>query len=189
MTIRQLAFVNEYLLTGNAAEAYGKVYRVENKQVARVNACRLLANVSIQNYIRKHQQKMEKKTTVTVERVIAELAKIGFANIQDFITADNQVQDLSTVKRSKAAAVSQIKTRKRIFRKDGEETETVETEFRLHDKIAALEKLGKHLGAFISIKDLIDRMDETTTAELLDRLMEKLKDHSSSTPIPSDDKA
>ncbi|MDJ1481311.1 terminase small subunit [Cytophagaceae bacterium YF14B1] len=185
---KQLAFVNEYLLTGNAAEAYMKAYQVDNESVARAAASRLLTNTNVQDYIRKHQKQMEKKTGITVEKVIAELAKIGFSNIQDYITDENQVEDLSKIRRRKAAAVSSVKTKKRIFRKGDEEIETVETEFRLYDKISALEKIGKHLGAFVSIKDLVDNLTDQQMNDLANELEKRMpSDTQSSDPHLSEE--
>ncbi|MDJ1501828.1 terminase small subunit [Xanthocytophaga agilis] len=174
MTVKQLAFVNRYLVTGNATQSYMDVYGVESKEVANANAYRLLAKQSIQDYIKKHQKQMEKKTGITVEKVIAELAKIGFSNIQDYITDENTVEDLSKIRRRKAAAVSSVKTKKRIFRKGDEETETIETEFRLYDKISALEKIGKHLGAFFSIKELVDNLTEQQMLDLANELEKRM---------------
>lgn len=73
---KQAAFVREYLIDLNATQAAiraGYSERTANEQGAR-----LLANVSIRAEIEKGQQKREKKTGITAERVLKELAAIGF---------------------------------------------------------------------------------------------------------------
>ena len=73
--------------------------------------------------------------------VIAELAKVAFHNVQDFVNGGNSILELKHLEREKVASVSAVKT---TIKADGD----IVSEIKFHDKIAALEKLGRHLGVF-----------------------------------------
>lgn len=79
-----------------------------------------------------------RRTGVTADRVIAELAKIAFVNAEDLIDPDT-AKVLPTAKREDKAAIQSVTV------KSGK---TEEREIKLADKTRALELLGKHLGVF-----------------------------------------
>ena len=78
----------------------------------------------------------EKRTLVTADAVIAELAKIGFSNMQDYVGESFSVQDIQGLTRDQAAAIQEITI-------DGDKIR-----FKLADKRAALVDIGRHLGIF-----------------------------------------
>lgn len=103
--------------------------------------------------------KVEERTGVTLEKVVAELAKIGFSNMDDYVkrTPDGEIYvNLGDTTRDQMAAVQEITVdtipgRGTIDGEDGEvepAPDIKRTKFKLGDKRAALELLGKHLGAF-----------------------------------------
>ena len=79
-----------------------------------------------------------RRTGVTADRVIAELAKIAFVNAEDLIDPDT-AKVLPTAKREDKAAIQSVTV------KTGR---AEEREIKLADKTRALELLGKHLGVF-----------------------------------------
>ena len=137
---RQRFFCNEYLIDLNATQA--AIRAGYSERTASEQATRLLGKVIIQNYISERQLAMQKRTEVTADKVIAELAKIGFANIKDFVNGGNSVLELKHLESEKTAAVSKVKTT------INELTGNITTELTFHDKVSALEKLGRHLGVF-----------------------------------------
>ena len=80
-----------------------------------------------------------RRTGVSADRVVRELARIAFADVTDVmdLAASDVREDIG---RDDSAALAKIK-RKRTS--DG-----VECEIHMHDKNRALELLGKHLGLF-----------------------------------------
>ena len=119
---------------------------------ASVSASQALANPVVKEYMEMRQAEMRERTNVTAEKVIKELARLGFADIREvcewtedgvaFIPSNNLTDD-------EAASIASVKSRRRIRRdKEGGETETVELEVKMHPKLDALEKLNKILGMY-----------------------------------------
>lgn len=83
------------------------------------------------------------------QRVVDELTRIGMSNIQDYLNADNTPKDFSTIDRELASAISGVKKSVTTFGDgEGNEGKKEVLEFKMWDKPAALEKLGRHLGIF-----------------------------------------
>lgn len=103
---------------------------------------RLLANVKVQEEIQKRQVKLQSKLEITQERVLSELASIAFANGSDFATINANglinIKATSQVPKEKLPAIAGIK-----YSANG-----LGVEIKLHDKVRALEMLGRHLGLF-----------------------------------------
>ena len=84
-----------------------------------------------------------RRTGVTADRVVRELARVAFANSQDVIDYDDATVK-ATAARDDTAAIASVRV-KTIPTKDGK---GVEREVRMHDKLKALELLGKRYGLF-----------------------------------------
>jgi phage terminase small subunit len=85
------------------------------------------------------------KFDLSAERVIGELARIGFANMQDYLTVgpDGELRfDYARITRDQAAAITEITIEEFKGRK------VRRIKFKLADKQTALVSLGKHLGIF-----------------------------------------
>jgi phage terminase small subunit len=133
------AFCQEYMKDLNGAQA--AIRAGYSGKGANVKGAQLLAIVSISERIAELMQERQQRTQVTADMVIAELAKIGFHNVQDFVNGGNSILELKHLDANKTAAVSAVKT---TLKADGD----LVSEVKFHDKVAALEKLGKHLGIF-----------------------------------------
>ncbi len=141
LTDKQQRFVEEYLIDLNATQAAIRAgYSV---QTAQEQGSRLLSNVMVSREIEKAMAERSRRTGITQDRVLNELAKIAFANakdILDFKTAtvkeDASEEDL--------ACIQSVKVKTQTSAKGTME----ERQVALYDKKAALELLGKHLGLF-----------------------------------------
>lgn len=159
LTPKQEAFVREYLSTGNASEAYRRAYNASGMadKVIHVKACELLKNGKVAVRVESQKAKLAEKHGVTAERVIRELALIGFANMSDYIRTTSEGDayvDLSALTRDQAAAIGEV-TSETYAEGKGEDAKVVKrTRFKLHDKKAALVDLGKHLGLFKEMKEI-----------------------------------
>lgn len=160
LTPKQEAFARHYIETGNASEAYRRAYDVGPKTKADTvhdTASKLLQHPQIAHRITELQQAVARRHDVTVDRIVRELALLGFANMLDYVRTTDQGDayvDLSDLTREQAAAISEIIVEE--YREGGGEAarDVKRTRFKLTDKRAALESLGKHLGMFKDIREL-----------------------------------
>lgn len=148
LTEKQKRFVDEYLIDLNATRAYKAAYpRVKNDETASVNGSRMLRNAKVEKYINERMKAREKRTEITQDRVLKELAKIAFVNGADFakvVTRETEsgefqrveIADTDSLSDNVKSAISGIKETKYGI--------SVES----YDKVKALELLGRHLGMF-----------------------------------------
>jgi phage terminase small subunit len=110
--------------------------------------------------LRATERKLERQATeraaakydVTAERVIGELARIGFANISDFVRAgpDGELEaDLRGCTRDETAALQEVAIEPLPRGRAGKAQRGRRVRIKLADKRAALVDLGKHLGLFV----------------------------------------
>ena len=134
--------VIDNILAGQSQDAaYMSAYSKTCKsiEVARANASRLLTTANVKARLAYKREQLAKKAEHTAEDAIKELAKLGFSNIQDYITDDNEVVDLSKIPRDKAAAIASVETDIRHDNGDsGGYTEKVK--FKCHSKESALKE-------------------------------------------------
>ena len=138
MTDKQERFCEEYMIDLNATQA--AIRAGYSPKTANEQGSQLLAKLSIQNRIAQLQAEQSRRTGVSADRVVRELAKIAFVNAADLI--DPKTASLkSDVSHDDIAAVQSVKVK--TFGEDG-----LEQEVKLADKLRALDLLGKHLGMF-----------------------------------------
>lgn len=166
LTAKQKIFVDEYLIDFNGTRAYKVAYaNVKKDETAAAASARLLRNVKVQARIQERMKERQKRVEITQDRVIMELARIGFANVTDYANVvEETVEEERPVFNDDGEVVDHITVVRNIKRVDIEPTtdldadrraalsEIKETkqgiEIKLHDKVKALELLGRHLGMF-----------------------------------------
>lgn len=157
LTELQKRFVDEFIIEPIATKAYIKAGYKATGHAAEVNASKLLKKPAIQEYLAQRSKDRSKRTEITQDRVLQELAKIGFANIADYLKVDGtdyqagtdsegtpvmrrgkfvDIFESDTIDRTKLDAVAEIRQTKEGIA------------IKLHDKVSALEKIGRHLGMF-----------------------------------------
>lgn len=152
---REKRFVDEYLIDLDPQRA--ALESGYSKSVARSSAYTWVSDANkkphVYRAIQESMQRRSERTHITQDRVLEELAKIGFANMTDYIRVGGDGDayvDLSTLDRDKAAAISEI-TVEDFKDGRGEDARDIRrVKFKLLDKRAALVDIGKHLGMFSS---------------------------------------
>ena len=147
LTPKQERFCLAYLETGNASEAYRRVYSAGNMKALTVNdvSSKLLNNPHITHRVQELQQQAQKRTEVTIDGIIKELAAVGFFDIRSIYHDDGTLKHPKQLDTGAAKGIQEI-TIKRVVTEDGETVETVK--YRLHNKLQALDMLMKHLGGY-----------------------------------------
>lgn len=150
MTDAQKRFCDEYLIDLNATRAYKVAYsRCKKDETANVNGSKLLRNAKVQEYISERIKEREKRTEITQDMVIKELAKIAFLDIRKLYTENGQLKNIADMDSETAGAISQLETLEE-YEGYGDDREKIgdTQKVKLLDKTKALELLGRHLGIF-----------------------------------------
>lgn len=150
MTDAQKRFCDEYLIDLNATRAYKVAYpRCKKDETANAASSRMLRNVKVQEYISEKQKEIEKRTEVTQDMVIKELAKIAFLDIRKLYTENGQLKNVADIDSETVGAISSLETLEEYDGYGDNREKIGDTQkVKLLDKTKALELLGKHLGMF-----------------------------------------
>lgn len=152
---QQQRFVEEYLVDLNATQA--AIRAGYSEDTAKQQGSRLLTNVDVGKAVADAIAERSVRTRVTADRVLTELARIGFGDIRSVVawranTAETGKEDEDGVPETRAfneveligsdiidhdaaAAIAEISQGK-----DGA------LKVKMHNKVAALQEMGKHLG-------------------------------------------
>jgi len=147
-------FCQEYLFDLNGTKA--AIRAKFSKKTARSKASQLLTKVNIQKRIVELKAEREERTHVTQDRVVRELAIIGFSDLKNYISIDENTgaiiaKGFDAMPPEESRALQSIKE-DRVIKEDADGRKTTvydKVSFRMHDKIRALEILARHLGMLI----------------------------------------
>lgn len=149
LTLKQQRFVAEYLVDKNATQA--AIRAGYSAKTAYSQGQRLLKHVEVAALIATKAEKQVEKLEITAERVLAELALLGFANMEDYVRIGSDGDpylDFSTLTREQAAAITEMTVEDfKDGRGDGAR-DVRRVKFKLADKRAALVDLGRHFALF-----------------------------------------
>lgn len=188
---RQQLFVLEYLIDRNAEQA--AIRAGYSPRYARGNAHKLVANSGIAEEIQRLGAKTAAKLEITRESIMQELAVVGFARVTDFVRVETvptsrpiihpitgevlsfageaqqvRITNTDELPEDKAAALASIKQGANGI------------EVKLHDKVRALELLGKAVGVFDSGRDT----STEATNNLFEAIVESAQEELETDDIP-----
>ena len=175
------AFVDAYVITDDPIEAAKMAFPVlkeleKGTEGARVRALDYCSRPLIQAAIAAKMEAINAKYQLTTERVLAEVAKIAYANMDDYVdrSSGDPLLDFSKerVTREQMAAVGEITVETYMEGKGEQAREVKRVNFKLHDKLAALDKAMRRLGLYeadnirdLRIVDGTSRSMKTITAD------------------------
>lgn len=183
LTPKQEAFARAYLETANASAAYRKAYDASGMQDSSVyvEASKMLASPKISLRIAALQEATAKRHNVTVDKIVRELALIGFSNMLDYMRTQEDGSaylDFSALTRDQAAAIGEV-TSEVYMDGAGEDAKPVKrTKFKLSDKRAALVDLGKHLGMFVERHEVKSEVKITSAVDEITSRIARLSERS-----------
>ena len=153
LTPFQKRFVAEVIITPqSAASAYLRAgSKSKNPDV---DAAKMMAIPAVREAVAKAQKKVCDKLEITAERVLQELAVLGFATMDDYTEDDEEHGlrlNLSKATRTQRAAIAEFTEDTTGGAGDGERKAVLRTKIKLWDKPRGLELLGKHLKLFTDV--------------------------------------
>ncbi len=150
LTPKQARFVEEYLVDLNATQAAIRAGYATGS--ARITASRLLAKANIAAAIAEEQQARSKRTGVTIDRVVQELALVAFADMGTYLVLDGESTtvrlDWSGLPPGATKIIQEITQEEHTGGRGHETGQVRRTKFKLYSKLDALEKIARHLGMF-----------------------------------------
>lgn len=165
MTKKQKAFVEEYLIDLNATQA--AIRAGYSPDTAGSIGSENLKKPEIRARIERAMAERSKRTGINQDRVLMELARIGFSKITDAINPETaEVKDGAT--EDDLACIQSIKIKPNEF--------GTEREVKLYDKRAALVDIGRHLGMFKDRVEISGMKEEQTK---LDFILKQMRGDSS----------
>lgn len=154
MTKKQKRFVEEYLIDLNATQA--AIRAGYSPDTAGSIGAENLKKPEIKSRIDKAMAERSRRTGINQDRVLQELARIGFAKITDVVDPET-AKILPDASEDDLACIQSIKIKPNEF--------GTEREVKLYDKKSALVDLGKHLGLFKDKMELTGDMDLNITID------------------------
>ncbi len=175
MTEKQKIFADEYLIDLNATRAYRAAYpNCKKDSSADAAARKLLGNTRIQTYITERMEERQKRTEITQDMVLQELAAIAFSKASDYakvvekqataevdgniiplVGEDGEPILYRTVELELTDNLTEEQQRALGTIKKGRDG----LEQKPCDKVKALELLGRHLGMWNDKLDVAGDMD------------------------------
>ena len=169
LTLKQQRFCDEYLISLNAKDACVKAgYSL---RTAKEMGCENLTKPHIQAYLQVRIKQAEKRTEITMDKVLQFWADIAFTPMDELFDSgpDGTLIPKSFDEMTDRAkrCVSELKAQ---FNKDGAGWQTIKR----IDQLKASEMIAKHLGMFVERKEIgtPGEFDKLTDEEL-DALIKK----------------
>lgn len=160
LTDKQDKFIDEYLIDLNATQA--AIRAGYSEKTARQIGQNLLTKVDIQESIQARMEERQKRTHITQDKVLNEIAAVAFANATDLVKVQDGIvciKDTDTLEENVKKAIVGIKEGRNGI------------EINMANKVSALEMLGKHLGMF---KEKIEISKSTSdVAEEIDKYIKE----------------
>lgn len=158
---RQMLLIDEYMKDLNisaAGERAGYKSRPSSHQA--------FHNEKVQLELKRRQDKIKELNKVTADQLTEELKATAFCNIGDLYDLQTgRVKNLGEIALNKVGAITGIRTK---LDKGGK---TIISGYRVHDKMKAIDMLGKHIGYFEA-----DNKQKATAVLSRDEMMKSLKE-------------
>lgn len=153
LTDKQRRFCAEYLVDLNATQAAKRAGYSD--KTARVTAQELLTTTKVVAHLQQLMDERAQRTQVTADRVITEVARLGFADLRRLFDDKGALLPVQEWPDDVAAAIASVEVDE-LFEGFGENRVQVgyTKKVKLWDKGKALEMLGRHLKLWIDRAEL-----------------------------------
>ena len=167
LTAKQIRFVDEYMVDFNATQA--AIRAGYKAKTAHVIGAENLRKPKIAEEIARRQKDLQRRTEVTQERVVKELARVAFADATDYVGVETRI-----INRGEVMVPIELAVHKETAELSTDQRAAIASikqgangvEIKLHDNIKALELLGRHIGMFNDKLDIKATVTENPFAGL-----------------------
>lgn len=183
LTPKQQRFVEEYVVDLNATQA--ALRAGYSKKTAYAIGAENLRKPQIAAAIEKARAKLAGKAEITAERVLTELARLGFMDPRKLFTESGNLRSIHDLPDEVAACIASVEVvTKPGVDEDGEKTVERVHKIRFWDKRGALDLLGRHLALFVERKqiDVRQTIEHIAVQDTARWLGETLADGAGSAP-------
>jgi len=139
MSVRQRAFADHWLISGDAGRAAAAAGYSDYEPKA--TGARLLRQTRVNAYIVQEQAKSSHTLRLTREGVLEELARIAFSDAGGIFREDGSVKPFNHMSRAVRASISEIQI---VYDSNG----NANTKIKLSNKLTALDQIAKQLGFY-----------------------------------------
>lgn len=172
LTVREAAFVREYLISRNQLDAFIKAgYSAKS---ARANASRMMDKEIIRNAIAREDAKTRQRQTKTLDDLVAQYTQLGFTGMSRFLKIDVNGEpqiDLSGCCPADLDLLSEVTVETFIVGKGEAASQVKRIKIKPYDRYKALAQLAPHLGLGVELKNPAD--GPGTVSALLKEIMER----------------
>ncbi len=127
----------------------------------------------------------EARTEVTVDKIVKEFAKVGFANMGDYFdttTDGDPVFNYKYLTQDQRAAISEMTIEDYVDGRGPDAREVKRTRIKTHDKLGALNSMSRYLGMFIDRSEVrtemyvkLANMDREERLQLMRQLLQPMQ--------------
>ncbi len=149
-TEKKQRFCDEYLIDLNGTQAHIRAgFKAKTIEAHAQAASQLLRELKVKKYITQKQAEREDKTKIKQERVLQELARIGFCDPRKYFNGGGRFKEFSELTEDEAAAIASVEVEE-LFEGRGEDRSHIGylKKIKFWNKVDSLELVGKHLGMF-----------------------------------------
>jgi len=176
LTIKQEKYAQNLFTGMSQREAYKAAYNTDNMSDKSVDeeACRLASDLKIASRIEELTEELRLRNMVTVERILAEYAKLGFFDPRKLFHADGKPKDITELDDETASVIAGLDVQE-VYEGTGEDRKFIgyTKKYKLADKKAALDSMGKYLGMFVDKIESKSKVEHSFEDELIDLLDHK----------------
>lgn len=176
MTEQRQRFADKYFETLNGKDS--AIYAGYSEATAKQQAWELLQEDEVQAYLQVLRAELYKRTGISHEKVLKEVARLSFSDIREYYNEDGTLKPIHELSDDAAAALASIKCDEIFEMVNGKKVFTgYQKEIKPYDKLAALEKLAKHLGLYEKDNDQLRPVTiNNITREEIKKIAKDLED-------------
>jgi len=173
MNHKQALFAAEYVKSGNATES-AKLAGYSPK-TAYSTGQRMLKNVEIKNAIREYREKASREAEVTITWWLKKMKQLVDFDPRRFFDEHGNLIPVSKLDEDCAAALCGLEVQEISIGSGDEMQLSLLKKIKFTDRRAALDLIGKHLGAYVNELSIINKLSDEDLDRVLDKMLSKMQ--------------